>query len=118
MLAIGVGGADAVDALTGTPWELKAPQIVGEYMTRRNHLEAQKFSGIHLTGELSGWATPKDLILHLAGKLTVRVCHSVLFVNLGLIQRTGRYRSHSGILRPRCLQAVMYWPRNRGQHGS
>ncbi|KZT06799.1 aconitate hydratase [Laetiporus sulphureus 93-53] len=56
MLAIGVGGADAVDAMTGTPWELKAPQIVG----------------IHLTGKLSGWATPKDLILHLAGKLTVR----------------------------------------------
>ncbi|KAI0815282.1 aconitate hydratase [Irpex lacteus] len=56
MLAIGVGGADAVDALTGTPWELKAPQIVG----------------VHLTGQLSGWATPKDLILHLAGKLTVR----------------------------------------------
>ncbi|GJE85971.1 aconitate hydratase [Phanerochaete sordida] len=56
MLAIGVGGADAVDALTGTPWELKAPQIVG----------------VKLTGELNGWATPKDLILHLAGKLTVR----------------------------------------------
>ncbi|KAF5368591.1 hypothetical protein D9758_002406 [Tetrapyrgos nigripes] len=56
MLAIGVGGADAVDAMTGTPWELKAPQIVG----------------IHLTGQLSGWATTKDLILHLAGKLTVR----------------------------------------------
>ncbi|KAI0785995.1 aconitate hydratase [Abortiporus biennis] len=56
MLAIGVGGADAVDALTGTPWELKAPQIVG----------------VHLTGKLDGWATPKDLILHLAGKLTVR----------------------------------------------
>ena len=61
MLAIGVGGADAVDALTGTPWELKAPQIVG----------------IKLTGELNGWATPKDLILHLAGKLTVRVCDTV-----------------------------------------
>ncbi|KAF9270426.1 aconitate hydratase [Marasmius fiardii PR-910] len=56
MLAIGVGGADAVDAMTGTPWELKAPQIVG----------------VHLTGKLSGWATPKDLILHLAGKLTVK----------------------------------------------
>ncbi|RDB28407.1 Homocitrate dehydratase, mitochondrial [Hypsizygus marmoreus] len=56
MLAIGVGGADAVDAMTGTPWELKAPQVVG----------------IHLTGALNGWATPKDLILHLAGKLTVR----------------------------------------------
>ncbi|KAL1952132.1 hypothetical protein VTO73DRAFT_1281 [Trametes versicolor] len=56
MLAIGVGGADAVDALTGTPWELKAPKIIG----------------VHLTGQLNGWATPKDLILHLAGKLTVR----------------------------------------------
>ncbi|KAI0961362.1 hypothetical protein AcV7_000481 [Taiwanofungus camphoratus] len=56
MLAIGVGGADAVDALTGTPWELKAPHIVG----------------VKLTGNLGGWATPKDLILHLAGKLTVR----------------------------------------------
>ncbi|KAJ6627192.1 aconitate hydratase, partial [Mycena sp. CBHHK59/15] len=56
MLAIGVGGADAVDAMTGTPWELKAPEIVG----------------IHLTGKLSPWVSPKDLILHLAGKLTVR----------------------------------------------
>ncbi|KAG7099424.1 hypothetical protein E1B28_001276 [Marasmius oreades] len=56
MLAIGVGGADAVDAMTGTPWELKAPRIIG----------------VHLTGKLSGWATPKDLILHLAGKLTVK----------------------------------------------
>ncbi|KAG2023258.1 aconitate hydratase [Coprinopsis cinerea AmutBmut pab1-1] len=55
-LAIGVGGADAVDAMTGTPWELKAPNIIG----------------IKLTGELNGWATPKDLILHLAGKLTVK----------------------------------------------
>ncbi|TBU64893.1 aconitate hydratase [Dichomitus squalens] len=56
MLAIGVGGADAVDALTGTPWELKAPKIIG----------------IHLTGELNGWTTPKDLILNVAGRLTVR----------------------------------------------
>ncbi|KAF8640336.1 hypothetical protein AX17_000008 [Amanita inopinata Kibby_2008] len=56
LLAIGVGGADAVDAMTGTPWELKAPQIIG----------------IHLTGKLNGWTTPKDLILHLAGRLTVR----------------------------------------------
>ncbi|KIJ68224.1 hypothetical protein HYDPIDRAFT_106376 [Hydnomerulius pinastri MD-312] len=56
LLAIGVGGADAVDSMTGTPWELKAPEVVG----------------IHLTGQLNAWATPKDLILHLAGKLTVR----------------------------------------------
>lgn len=57
-LAIGVGGADAVDALTDTPWELKAPMI----------------TGVKLTGQMGGWTTPKDLILHLAGKLTVRVC--------------------------------------------
>ncbi|KAG8933065.1 aconitate hydratase [Tulasnella sp. 418] len=56
MLAIGVGGADAVDAMTGTPWELKAPRVIG----------------IHLRGKMSGWTTPKDLILHIAGKLTVR----------------------------------------------
>jgi len=59
LLAIGVGGADAVDAMTGTPWELKAPKI----------------TGIHLKGKFpeNGWATPKDLILHLAGRLTVKV---------------------------------------------
>lgn len=63
MLAIGVGGADAVDALTDTPWELKAPMV----------------TGVKLTGELKGWATPKDLILHLAGRLTVRVCSNSNF---------------------------------------
>jgi homoaconitase len=56
-IVIGVGGADAVDALVDAPWELKAPKILG----------------VKLTGELSGWASPKDVILHLAGKLTVRV---------------------------------------------
>lgn len=55
-IAIGVGGADAVDALTGTPWELKAPKMLG----------------VKLTGKLSGWAAPKDVITTLAGKLTVR----------------------------------------------
>ncbi|KAJ1029053.1 hypothetical protein NDA18_002682 [Ustilago nuda] len=55
-LAIGVGGADAVDAMTNTPWELMAPNVLG----------------VHLKGELSPWCTPKDVILHLAGKLTVR----------------------------------------------
>lgn len=55
-LAIGVGGADAVDALTGTPWELKAPKILG----------------VNLTGHLEGWSSPKDVITTLAGKLTVR----------------------------------------------
>ncbi|KAF2872499.1 aconitate hydratase mitochondrial precursor [Massariosphaeria phaeospora] len=55
-IAIGVGGADAVDALVDAPWELKAPKILG----------------VKLIGELSGWASPKDVILHLAGQLTVR----------------------------------------------
>ncbi|KAJ9661839.1 aconitate hydratase [Coniosporium apollinis] len=55
-IAIGVGGADAVDALVDAPWELKAPRILG----------------VRLEGELSGWASPKDVILDLAGRLTVR----------------------------------------------
>jgi aconitase A len=58
-IAIGVGGADAVDAMAGIPWELKAPKILG----------------VRLTGKLGGWATPKDVILSLAGKLTVQVIH-------------------------------------------
>lgn len=56
-IAIGVGGADAVDALVDAPWELKAPKILG----------------VRLEGKLSGWASPKDIILKLAGELTVRV---------------------------------------------
>lgn len=55
-ITIGVGGADAVDAMVGAAWELKAPKILG----------------VKLTGELSGWASPKDIILYLAGQLTVR----------------------------------------------
>ncbi|SCU96924.1 LADA_0H03488g1_1 [Lachancea dasiensis] len=55
-IAIGVGGADAVDALTGTPWELKAPKILG----------------VKLTGKMQNWASPKDVITKLAGILTVR----------------------------------------------
>ena len=56
MLAIGVGGADAVDVMAGMPWELKFPKIIG----------------VHLTGALSGWASAKDVILKLAGMLTVK----------------------------------------------
>lgn len=56
MVAIGVGGADAVDVMAGMEWELKVPRIIG----------------VRLTGELSGWASPKDVILRLAGILTVK----------------------------------------------
>ncbi|KAI1085029.1 aconitate hydratase [Whalleya microplaca] len=55
-IAIGVGGADAVEALVGAPWELKAPRVLG----------------VELKGKLNGWASPKDVILNLAGQLTVR----------------------------------------------
>lgn len=55
MLAIGVGGADAVDVMVGMPWELLWPKLVG----------------VRLTGELSGWTSGKDVILRLAGILTV-----------------------------------------------
>ena len=56
MIAIGVGGADAVDVMAGLPWELKMPKIIG----------------VKLTGKLSGWASSKDVILKLAGILTVK----------------------------------------------
>ena len=56
VIAIGVGGADAVDVMTGMEWELKMPKLIG----------------VKLTGSLSGWASPKDVILKLAGILTVK----------------------------------------------
>jgi len=56
MIAIGVGGADAVDVMAGMPWELKFPKIIG----------------VKLTGKLSGWTAPKDVILKVAGILTVK----------------------------------------------
>ncbi len=56
MLAIGVGGADAADVMAGLPWELKCPKLIG----------------VHLTGALGGWASPKDVILKLCGMLTTK----------------------------------------------
>lgn len=56
MIAIGVGGADACDVMAGLPWELKWPKLIG----------------IKLTGKLNGWAAPKDIILKVAGLLTVK----------------------------------------------
>lgn len=56
MVAIGVGGADACDVMAGLPWELKWPKLIG----------------VKLTGKLSGWAAPKDIILKVAGILTVK----------------------------------------------
>ena len=56
MVAIGVGGADAVDVMAGMPWELKFPKMIG----------------VKLTGKLNGWTSPKDVILKVAGILTVK----------------------------------------------
>merc|ERR1712012_557236 len=55
-LCIGVGGADAVDVMASIPWELKCPKVIG----------------VKLTGKLSGWTSPKDVILKVAGILTVK----------------------------------------------
>ena len=55
MVAIGVGGADAVDVMVGMPWELKFPKLIG----------------VKLTGKMSGWTSAKDVILKIAGMLTV-----------------------------------------------
>jgi aconitate hydratase len=56
MFAVGVGGADAVDVMAGFPWEVLQPRVIG----------------VHLKGQLSGWASPKDVILKLLGILTVK----------------------------------------------
>lgn len=56
MLAVGVGGADAVDVMASMPWELKFPKVIG----------------VKLSGKLQGWASAKDVILHVAGILTVK----------------------------------------------
>lgn len=56
MIAIGIGGADAVDVMAGLPWELKMPKLIG----------------VKLTGKLKGWTSPKDVILKVAGILTVK----------------------------------------------
>ena len=56
MIAIGVGGADAVDVMAGLPWELKMPKIIG----------------VKLTGKMNGWTSAKDVILWVAGQLTVK----------------------------------------------
>ncbi len=55
MVAVGVGGADAVDVMTGFPWNVRWPKLIG----------------VHLTGQLDGWAAPKDVILKVADILTV-----------------------------------------------
>ena len=56
MVAVGVGGADAVDVMANLPWELKCPKVIG----------------VKLTGKLNGWTSPKDVILKVAGILTVK----------------------------------------------
>ena len=55
-VCVGVGGADAVDVMAGIPWELKCPKVIG----------------VELTGTLSGWTSPKDIILKVADILTVK----------------------------------------------
>ena len=78
MAAVGVGGADAVDVLTAQPWELRMPLV----------------TGVRLTGRLSGWASPKDVILQLLGMLSVKggTNHVIEYFGPGVesISATGR----------------------------
>ncbi len=67
MIAIGVGGADAVDVMAGMAWELKLPKIIG----------------VHLKGKMKGWTSAKDVILKLAGILTVKGGPALLSSILG-----------------------------------
>ena len=77
-IAIGVGGADAVDVMAGRPFNTRAPKLIG----------------VHLTGQLSGWAAPKDVILKVAGILTVQGGTSAIVEYFGpgvsSISATGR----------------------------
>src|SRR6201995_1256631 len=67
MIAIGVGGADACDVMAGLPWELKFPKLIG----------------VKLTGKLSGWTSAKDVILKVAGILTVKGATGSIFEYFG-----------------------------------
>lgn len=74
-LCIGVGGADAVDVMANMPWELKCPKVSEHqslFFFIRSTMIAVQVIGVKLTGELSGWTSPKDVILKLAGILTVK----------------------------------------------
>ena len=78
MIAIGVGGADACDVMAGLPWELKCPKLIG----------------VKLTGKLSGWTAAKDVILKVAGILTVKggqvLLLNILVKALTCFQCTGK----------------------------
>lgn len=100
-IAIGVGGADAVDALVDAPWELKAPKILG----------------VRLEGELSGWASPKDIIMYLAGQLTVRVSSCMCRGLHILTASTGRNWLHNRIPRAGRTHTQLHWHGYRLQHG-
>ena len=110
MLAIGVGGADAVDAMTGTPWELKAPHVVGPFLFVVSFSKLTSYTGIHVTGKLNDWATPKDLILYLAGKLTVKVSTVWLYSGILVLadSHKGWHWPDSRVFWPWDLQSIVY----------
>ena len=85
MVAIGVGGADAVDVMTGFPFNVRWPKVIG----------------VHLTGSLSGWSSPKDVILEVARVLTV----------------VRRHRRHRRVLRPRRRHHLRHRQGHHLQHG-
>jgi hypothetical protein len=107
MVAIGVGGADAVDAMAAIPWELKAPNVIG----------------VRLSGQLQPWTSPKDVILKLAGDLTVRVSYismggtpvailtpSSLSLSLSFFYRAALDTLSNTLVKVSKVYLVLVWP--------
>jgi aconitate hydratase len=108
MIAIGVGGADAVDVMAGMPWELKFPRIIG----------------VRLTGTLKGWASAKDVILKLAGILTVKGGTGSIVEYFGeegdhlqYGSRNRRHHVHFSLRRAHGFLSQGNGPGSRGRHG-
>lgn len=101
MVAVGVGGADAADVMSGMPWELKMPRVIG----------------VKLTGKLNGWASPKDVILKLAGILTVKGGRMLFSNTSGRGPRPSRRPARRQFatwgrkwgLRRRCFRTMRRW---------
>jgi len=102
MVAIGVGGADACDVMAGLPWELKMPRLIG----------------VHLRGRLSGWASAKDVILKVAGILTVKGGTDAILEYFGDGRKTYPPRGNQPSATwapklgppPLCLGTTLRWP--------
>jgi hypothetical protein len=101
MMAIGVGGADAVDVMVGLPWELANPGVVG----------------VKLTGKLNGWTSPKGGYFHVPHQAYLTPDRRDTQIGW-VVDREGRHRSGSGVLWPRGRHTVLHGDGYNCKHGS